>query len=91
MKIKKTLKLVYWLLFQDGIEELQNRMKKIEIIQSTEVASINFLIDRITILEKQKEWVKNELGKLYNQTNNDSVHRRLEDLEYRAEKDLPIS
>ncbi len=53
MKIRRVLKLVYWLIFQDGIEELQNKIKEIEIIQSAEMVNRDILITRVTILEKQ--------------------------------------
>ncbi len=63
MKIRKKLQLVYWLVFQDGIEELQNRMKKIEDVQLAPNINIIDLQTRVTILEKQVQILMDREGR----------------------------
>ena len=90
MKIKETLKLIYWLIFQDGISIIQERLIKLERYERRITSQLNMWKytlpnDKGVMVEVEDceliKWIKNELGKLYNQTNNDSVHRRLDSLE----------
>lgn len=99
MKIRERLRLLYWFIFQDGLSTTQERLIKLERYERRIFSQLNMWKythpnDKGVTVEIEDceliKWIKNELGKLYNETNNDGVNRRLKTLEYQIKKIMNI-